>query len=93
MKNKEVKSRKEWLINFNDIDGTINNLSELGVSVSNKTKSNIETSIKSARTTASVMPIYMCADIYYRVANDIIRRVELDVDIKFEKYTKQNYEA
>ena len=81
----------EWLIWFTDAEETFNRLTDLGVKVSDTTKSNLLSILKSSSIVGRLMPIKYGADIYFRAANEMTRLVELETKVKFKKYKRSDY--
>ena len=86
-----MKKVNEWIIGFNDLDETLNNLKDLGVEIDDRTKSNVLSILKSSATVGRLMPIRFGADIYFRAANEMIRHVEIETGVKFKKYKRNDY--
>jgi hypothetical protein len=86
-----MKKVNYWLISFNDLNETLNNLSDLGVEISDKTKNNLSLTLKSSAIVGELMPIKFGADIYFRAANQMIRYVEIETGVNFKKYKRNDY--
>ena len=87
-----MSTKKEWLISFNDLDLTFENLRDLDVNIGAESKKHISSYLKSANLISRLMPMKLAADIYFRTANQIIRNVEVETGVVFKKYKKCNYE-
>ena len=88
-KNQKIK---ELLINFTDVSVCLNNLKELGVKISPKLKNYIKLMHSSVMIVNQNMPQNIMAEVCYRTANQIIRRIEIETGIHFLRYKLHNYQ-
>lgn len=88
----ENERRKELLIHFTDVSVCLNNLKELGVKTSPRLKNYIKLMHSSVMIVNQNMPQNIMAEVCFRTANQIIKIVEIETDIRFLRYKLHNYQ-
>jgi hypothetical protein len=83
---------KELLIHFTDVSVCLNNLKELGVKISPQCRNYIKLLHSSTMIINEGMPQNVMAEVCFRTANRILKRVEMETEIRFIRYKKHNYE-
>ena len=82
---------KELLIDFNNTSVCLNNLKELNIKISPRCKNYIKLLHECVVTVNQEMPQNIMAEVCFRIANKIIKVVEVETGISFKKYKLHNY--
>ena len=83
--------RKELLIHFTDVNVCLNQLKELKVKISPQTRNLIKLLHSSVITVINGMPNNVVADVCFRTANRILSTIELETEVRFNRYKKHHY--
>lgn len=83
---------KELLIHFTDVSICLNNLKELGVKITPQCRNYIKLLHSSVMIVNNEIPQKVMAEVCFRTANRIIKRVEMETDIRFVKYKLHHYQ-
>lgn len=84
--------KKELLIHFTDVSVCLGNLKEIGVKISPQCRNHIKLLHSSVMTVIQNMPQNIMAEVCFRTANQIIKEVEMETDIRFVRYKLHNYQ-
>lgn len=84
-------SKKELLIHFTDVSICLDNLKELGIKITPQCRSYIKLLHKSVMIVNQNMPENIMAEVCFRTANQIVKRVEKETQIRSVRYKKSNY--
>jgi len=84
--------KTELLIHFTDVSVCLGNLKENGVKISPQCRNYIKLLHSCVMIVNQNMPQHIMAEVCFRTANQIIKRVEMETDIRFVRYKLHNYQ-
>lgn len=88
-----MNKKKELLIHFTNVSICLDNIKYLGIKITPQCRNYIILLHSSVMVVNQDLPENIAAEVCFRIANRIIKLVEMETDIRFVKYKLQNYKT